>query len=165
MGWRPDVAAWRWAHDHRAGHRGLLGARAAAGRPLRSDAVLAVGNLLWFVFAGSCALTVETTMVPRRCSGRAADPSGRSPTRCRTRVAFVWVSHPRAGDMGCAGGAGCTALVPLHLTRPLLRRVVPIRLASKPWRPWRCPSGGGCCGWWTCCPCPACARSALSLPP
>ena len=34
------------------------------GGTLRAEIVLAVANLLWFVFAGLGALTIETSMVP-----------------------------------------------------------------------------------------------------
>ena len=66
LGWRP--AAGRpgaGRGDHRAGHRGLRGALGLLlGGTLRAEIVLAVANLMWFVFAGFGALTLETSMIP-----------------------------------------------------------------------------------------------------
>ena len=67
LGWRPALAGpapwarWssRWA-PRRFAALGLL-----LGGTLRAEIVLAIANLLWFVFAGFGALTVETTMIPQ----------------------------------------------------------------------------------------------------
>lgn len=65
LDWRPDVAGLALGAPIIAlGTAAFSALGLLLGGTLRSDAVLAVGNLLWFVFAGSCALTVETTMVP-----------------------------------------------------------------------------------------------------
>ncbi len=74
----------RWAGDRIAGL--ALGAVVIAlgtatfaalglllGGTLRAEIVLAVANLLWFVFAGLGALTLEAGMVGRRCVGGPAD--------------------------------------------------------------------------------------------
>jgi ABC-2 type transport system permease protein len=64
LGWRPPVAGVAWAVP-----LVLLGCAAFAalgillGGTLRAEIVLAVANLLWFVFAGLGALTVESGMV------------------------------------------------------------------------------------------------------
>jgi ABC-2 type transport system permease protein len=65
LGWRPHVAGLALGALIIALGTGAFSALGLLlGGTLRSDAVLAVGNLLWFVFAASCALTVETNMVP-----------------------------------------------------------------------------------------------------
>ncbi|MFY2861450.1 ABC transporter permease [Mycobacterium sp. THU-M104] len=65
LGWRPA-----WAGLVLGGPIIVLGTAAFAalglllGGTLRAEIVLAVANLLWFVFAGLGALTVETGMIP-----------------------------------------------------------------------------------------------------
>lgn len=65
LGWRPPVAGLALG----AGIIALATAAFAAlglllGGTLRAEIVLAVANLLWFVFAGLGALTLETDMIP-----------------------------------------------------------------------------------------------------
>ena len=71
----------RWAGDRRSlgwllgaaiialGTAGFAALGLLLGGTLRAEIVLAVANLLWFVFAGLGALTLEGGMVPRACSG------------------------------------------------------------------------------------------------
>ena len=55
--------------DHRVGHRGVRGDGTAARRDVAAEIVLAVANLLWFVFAGIGALTLRPASCPPRCPG------------------------------------------------------------------------------------------------
>ncbi|KAA8969333.1 ABC transporter permease [Mycobacterium sp.] len=65
LGWRPGVVALTWG----AGVIALGTAAFAAlglllGGTLRAEIVLAIANLLWFVFAGFGALSLRTHMIP-----------------------------------------------------------------------------------------------------
>ena len=78
LGWRPHAAGLALGALIIALGTAVFSALGLLlGGTLRSDAVLAVGNLLWFVFAGSCALTVETSIVPTALQwGARLTPSG-----------------------------------------------------------------------------------------
>jgi ABC-2 type transport system permease protein len=65
LGWRPDLVALALGAVIIAlGTAGFAAIGLLLGGTLRSEIVLAVANLLWFIFGGSCALTLETNMVP-----------------------------------------------------------------------------------------------------
>lgn len=65
LGWRPDVAGLALGAVIIAlGTAGFAALGLLLGGTLRAEIVLAVANLLWFVFAGLGALTVETSLVP-----------------------------------------------------------------------------------------------------
>jgi ABC-2 type transport system permease protein len=65
LGWRPAAAALALGAAVIAlGTAGFAALGLLLGGTLRAEIVLAVANLLWFVFAGFGALTVETSMVP-----------------------------------------------------------------------------------------------------
>jgi ABC-2 type transport system permease protein len=65
LGWRPDpVGLLLGAVVIALGTAGFAALGLLLGGTLRAEIVLAVANLLWFVFAGLGALTVETSGVP-----------------------------------------------------------------------------------------------------
>lgn len=65
LGWRPAVAGLALGAVIIAlGTAGFAALGLLLGGTLRAEIVLAVANLLWFVFAGLGALTVETSLVP-----------------------------------------------------------------------------------------------------
>ena len=66
LGWRPDTARPAARRGgHRAGHRGFAALGLLLGGTLKAEIVLAIANLLWFVFAGLGALTLGGGSVPR----------------------------------------------------------------------------------------------------
>jgi ABC-2 type transport system permease protein len=66
LGWRPNVAGLLLGAVVIAlGTAGFAGLGLLLGGTLRAEIVLAVANLLWFVFAGLGALTVEGAAVPK----------------------------------------------------------------------------------------------------
>ena len=91
------------------------------GGTLRAEIVLAVANLLWFVFAGLGALTLEGGIV----AGGAADGSARlTPSGALTEaltqamtLSVDWFGIAVLAAWGARGGAVRAALVPLHLTK------------------------------------------------
>ncbi|BBX61051.1 multidrug ABC transporter permease [Mycobacterium saskatchewanense] len=65
LGWRPAPAALALGAAVIAlGTAGFAALGLLLGGTLRAEIVLAVANLMWFVFAGLGALTVETRMIP-----------------------------------------------------------------------------------------------------
>ncbi|BBZ14066.1 ABC transporter permease [Mycobacterium branderi] len=65
LGWRPGLAGLALGAVIIAlGTAGFAALGLLLGGTLRAEIVLAVANLLWFVFAGLGALTVETSLVP-----------------------------------------------------------------------------------------------------
>ncbi|WP_343600936.1 ABC transporter permease [Mycobacterium sp.] len=65
LGWRPNPAGLALgALIIALGTAAFAALGLLLGGTLRAEIVLAVANLLWFVFAGLGALTLETTMVP-----------------------------------------------------------------------------------------------------
>ena len=65
LGWRPGMAALTLGAGVIAlGTAGFAALGLLLGGTLRAEIVLALANLLWFVFAGFGALTLETDMVP-----------------------------------------------------------------------------------------------------
>jgi ABC-2 type transport system permease protein len=65
LGWHPDVAGLALgAVIITLGTAGFAALGLLLGGTLRAEIVLAVANLMWFVFAGFGALTVETDKVP-----------------------------------------------------------------------------------------------------
>ncbi|CAN5412775.1 ABC transporter permease [soil metagenome] len=65
LGWRPDpVGLLLGAIVIALGTAGFAALGLLLGGTLRAEIVLAVANLLWFIFAGLGALTVETQAVP-----------------------------------------------------------------------------------------------------
>jgi ABC-2 type transport system permease protein len=65
LGWRPAPAALALGAAVIAlGTAGFAALGLLLGGTLRAEIVLAVANLLWFVFAGLGALTLETNMIP-----------------------------------------------------------------------------------------------------
>jgi ABC-2 type transport system permease protein len=78
LGWRPHLAGLLLGAAIIAlGTAGFVAMGLLLGGTLRAEIVLAVANLLWFVFAGLGALTLETETVPRAVSAVARlTPSG-----------------------------------------------------------------------------------------
>ncbi|OBK96526.1 multidrug ABC transporter permease [Mycobacterium asiaticum] len=65
LGWRPGLAALALGGVVIAlGTAGFASLGLLLGGTLRAEIVLALANLLWFVFAGLGALTLETAMIP-----------------------------------------------------------------------------------------------------
>lgn len=65
LGWRPELAGLALgALIIALGTAGFAALGLLLGGTLRAEIVLAIANLLWFVFAGLGALTVDTEMVP-----------------------------------------------------------------------------------------------------
>jgi ABC-2 type transport system permease protein len=65
LGWRPELAGLALGAVIIAlGTAGFAALGLLLGGTLRAELVLAIANLLWFVFAGLGALTLETNMVP-----------------------------------------------------------------------------------------------------
>ena len=65
LGWRPTAPALALGGVIIAlGTAGFAALGLLLGGTLRSEIVLAIANLMWFVFAGFGALTLETTMIP-----------------------------------------------------------------------------------------------------
>jgi ABC-2 type transport system permease protein len=66
LGWRPHPAGLLLGAVVIAlGTAGFAAMGLLLGGTLRAEIVLAVANLLWFVFAGLGALTLETDAIPR----------------------------------------------------------------------------------------------------
>ncbi|OSC40784.1 ABC transporter permease [Mycobacterium decipiens] len=65
LGWRPTLAALTLGAGIIAlGTAGFAALGLLLGGTLRAEIVLAVANLMWFVFAGFGALTLETDVIP-----------------------------------------------------------------------------------------------------
>jgi ABC-2 type transport system permease protein len=65
LGWRPAPAALALGAVIIAlGTAGFAALGLLLGGTLRAEIVLAIANLMWFVFAGFGALTLETSMIP-----------------------------------------------------------------------------------------------------
>jgi ABC-2 type transport system permease protein len=65
LGWRPELAGLALGAVVIAlGTAGFAALGLLLGGTLRAEIVLAIANLLWFVFAGLGALTLETNVVP-----------------------------------------------------------------------------------------------------
>jgi ABC-2 type transport system permease protein len=66
LGWRPSIVGLiLGAAIIALGTAGFAALGLLLGGTLRAEIVLAIANLLWFVFAGLGALTLEGGMVPR----------------------------------------------------------------------------------------------------
>ena len=119
LGWRPDPAGLALGAVIIAlGTATFVAMGLLLGGTLRAEIVLALANLLWFVFAGIGALTLESGIVPkavswvaRRLPVRRADRGtlAGDPAFCRL------VGHRGVGGLGCNIGRGGDALVPVHL--------------------------------------------------
>ncbi len=120
LGWRPHILGLvLGAAIIALGTAGFAALGLLLGGTLRAEIVLAVANLLWFVFAGLGALTLEAGMVPHGIQWVARlTPSG---ALDRGAVA----GDDAIGGLVRAGGARRVgrrrravraALVPLHLT-------------------------------------------------
>ena len=120
LGWRPDIVGLALGAVVIAlGTAGFAALGLLLGGTLRAEIVLAVANLLWFVFAGLGALTLEGGMVPTALHvDRPADAVGgadRSPVAGDDAVSrLVRPGGARGVGRGC--GPVRPALVPLHLT-------------------------------------------------
>ena len=133
------------------------------GGTLRAEIVLAIANLLWFVFAGLAA---------DRRYGRGArcrdlefrlTPSGALSEALTQAMSpsVDWFGVVGAGGVGCSLRGGRIALVPLQLSPP-----GPTTVCSSPSSTiGRCPSDGLSCGLWTCyrSPVRGAARHSLHL--
>ena len=90
------------------------------GGTLRAEIVLAVANLLWFVFAGLGALTLEGRRVPAaiRVDGPADAVRGADRDADAGDVVVGGLVRP-GGARGLGRGVGAmrAALVPVHLKR------------------------------------------------
>ena len=120
LGWRPAIAGLALGAVIIAlGTAAFAALGLLLGGTLRAEIVLAVANLLWFVFAGLGALTLEGGMVPAGAAvGGPADAVGRAD---RGAVAgddaVSGLVRPRgARGVGRRRGTVRAALVPLHLT-------------------------------------------------
>jgi ABC-2 type transport system permease protein len=78
LGWRPNPAGLLLGAVIIAlGTAAFVSMGLLLGGTLRAEIVLAVANLLWFIFAGIGALTLETGLIPRALSSVARlTPSG-----------------------------------------------------------------------------------------
>ena len=78
LGWRPALAALALgALVIALGTAAFAALGLLLGGTLKAEIVLAIANLMWFVFAGFGALTVETSMIPRAVKWAArVTPSG-----------------------------------------------------------------------------------------
>ncbi len=120
LGWRPHILGLMLGAVIIAlGTAGFAAMGLLLGGTLRAEIVLAVANLLWFVFAGLGALTLEGQAVPEAVAvGGPADAVG-----CPHRgidAGYVVVGRLvrpcGTSRMGRGVSAVRTALVPLHLT-------------------------------------------------
>jgi ABC-2 type transport system permease protein len=116
LGWRPDATGLALGAVIIAlGTAGFAALGLLLGGTLRAEIVLAVANLLWFVFAGFGALTVETSMVPTAVKWAARlTPSGaltEALSQAMT-VSFDWF-----GVVVLAGWGGLAALAALRWFR------------------------------------------------
>ena len=131
LGWRPNIVGLMLGAVIIAlGTAGFAAMGLLLGGTLRAEIVLAVANLLWFVFAGLGALTLEGQAVPRGSAmGGQADTVGRADRGADTGDVVVGrlVRHRRARRMGRRVSVVRAALVPLHLTKSHL--VLKIALA------------------------------------
>ena len=121
LGWRPHIVGLMLGAVIIAlGTAGFAAMGLLLGGTLRAEIVLAVANLLWFVFAGLGALTLEGQAVPEaRAMGGEADTVGcadRGPHPGDVVVGRL-VRHRRARRMGRRFSVVRAALVPLHLTK------------------------------------------------
>ena len=130
LGWRPHIVGLMLGAVIIAlGTAGFAAMGLLLGGTLRAEIVLAVANLLWFVFAGpGCAHPRRSGGSRSRAVGGPADAVG-----CPHRGAdagdvvvgrLVRPCGPRRVGRGVS--AGRTALVPLHLTTRANRRRFPI---------------------------------------
>ncbi len=120
LGWRPNIAGLvLGAAIIALGTAGFAALGLLLGGTLRAEIVLAVANLLWFVFAGLGALTLEGGMVPHgvqwvarldalRCVDGGADAGDDAVSGL--------VRGCGARGVGYGRRAMRVALVPLHLT-------------------------------------------------
>ena len=123
LGWRPHIVGLMLGAVIIAlGTAGFAAMGLLLGGTLRAEIVLAVANLLWFVFAGLGALTLKA----RRCRssgvGRAADAVGGADRGADAGDVVVGrlVRPGGARRVGRGFGLVRTALVPLHLTRAVI---------------------------------------------
>ena len=117
LGWRPHpVGLLLGAAVIALGTATFVALGLLLGGTLKAEIVLALANLLWFVFAGLGALTLETNAIPaRRQVGGTADPVGRADRGADAGDDAVGglVRRRRAGGLGrggarwahCAGSA------------------------------------------------------------
>ena len=178
LGWRPHIAGLvLGAVIIALGTAGFAALGLLLGGTLRAEIVLAVANLLWFVFAGLGALTLEGGMVPHGVEWVARlDPVGRADRGAvagddavgglvRPRGARgVGRASPRCAR--CAGSASPTTSANRqsgsgHETLVLRAKLIsapdsPTTACScGPLRSGACPSDDSSCGWSTCCPMPS----------
>ncbi len=119
LGWRPGLAALALgALVIALGTAGFAALGLLLGGTLKAEVVLALANLLWFVFAGLGALTLESGMIPTAVKWAARlTPSG-ALTEALTQAMALrvdWFGIAVLAGWG-AGGPGGATLVPLHLT-------------------------------------------------
>ena len=130
LGWRPHIVGLMLGAVIIAlGTAGFAAMGLLLGGTLRAEIVLAVANLLWFVFAGLGALTLEGQAVPEAVRWAARlTPSG-ALTEALTQAMSLsvdWFGLAVLAVVGRGVSAVRTALVPLHLTRRADRRRFPI---------------------------------------
>ena len=121
LGWRPAMAGLLLGAVIIAlGTAAFAALGLLLGGTLRAEIVLAVANLLWFVFAGFGALTLEGGLVSR--GGRSAvarlTPSGALTEALSQAMTLSvdWFGIAVLAAWGVVAGAMRAALVPLHLT-------------------------------------------------
>ncbi|WP_328355555.1 ABC transporter permease [Mycobacterium sp. NBC_00419] len=110
LGWRPHpVGLLLGAVIIALGTAGFAAMGLLLGGTLRAEIVLAVANLLWFVFAGLGALTLETGAVPRAVSWVARlTPSG-ALTEALTRAMSLSVDWFGIAVLAVWGGVSALA--------------------------------------------------------
>src|SRR6201990_2184409 len=108
LGWRPVPPALALGAAIIAlGTAGFAALGVVRGGTLRAEIVLAVANLMWFVFAGLGALTLETKMIPAGVKWAArVTPSG-ALTEALSRAMTMSVDW--VGGAVLAGGGGVAA--------------------------------------------------------
>ena len=123
LGWRPHIAGLALGAVIIAlGTAGFAALGLLLGGTLRAEIVLAVANLLWFVFAGLGALTLEGQAGARRHQvGGPVDAVGRADRGAVAGDDAVGglVRVGGTGGVGRGRGAVRAALVPFHMTTVL----------------------------------------------
>src|SRR5271165_3363075 len=110
LGWRPHPASLALGAVIIAlGTAGFAALGLLLGGTLRAEIVLAVANLLWFVFAGLGALTVDTDMIaaPVKWAARLT-PAG-ALTEALSQAMTVWVDWFGVAVLAAWGGLAALA--------------------------------------------------------
>jgi len=110
LGWRPNPAGLLLGAVIIAlGTATFVAMGLLLGGTLRAEIVLAVANLLWFIFAGLGALTLETDVIPRALSWVARlTPSG-ALTEALSRATQLSVDWFGIGVLAVWGGISAVA--------------------------------------------------------